>query len=234
LRDNESVALVVPKGIITMYPTQSIERPFGVNVFGSSIVRVEPDIASLTFAVTRLADHPKDAFRQAREGAQSVHAALAQLKVSDVGSSRITLSQTFRFTGGEERFIGYTAMVTFHALLRDLERMEAVLSGVVDAGANEVHSVQLQTSRLKEIRAEARQSALEAAREKAINYCKAAGMGLGPVIHIEDLNPDVLKMARGEHRPNEIQPDDEEPLKAFDPGSIVVAATVMVAFEMTR
>ncbi|MCI0624977.1 MAG: SIMPL domain-containing protein [Acidobacteria bacterium] len=217
-----------------MYPTQSIERPFGINVFGSSVARIEPDIASLKFAVARLADHPKDAFREAREGAQSVRATLAQLGVSDVGSSRITLSQTFRYTGSEQRFVGYTAKVAFHVLLHDPDRMEAVLSGVVDAGANEVNSVHLQTSRLKEIRAEARQRALEAAREKAINYCKAAEVALGPVVHIEDLNPDILEMARGEHRMREAQPDDEEPLKAFDPGSIVVAAAVMVAFEIGR
>ncbi len=217
-----------------MYPTQSIERPFGINVFGSSVARIEPDIASLKFGVVRLADHPKDAFREAREGAQSVRAALAQLSIHDVGSSRVTLSQTFRYTGGEQRFVGYTARVTFHVLLHDLDRMEAVLSGVVDAGANEVDSVQLQTSHLKEIRAEARQRALEAAREKAINYCRAAGVTLGPVVHIEDLNPDILEMAKGEHRMRETQPDDEEPLKAFDPGSIVVAAAVMVGFEIGR
>jgi uncharacterized protein YggE len=219
-----------------MFPKQSIKRPFGISVFGSSIVRTEPDIASLTFAVSRLADHPKDAFRQAHEGAQGVHSALAQLNVTDVGSSHITLSQTFRFTGGEQRAVGYTAKVTFHVLLRDLERMEAVLSSVVDAGANEVSSVRLQTTRLKGIRAEARRGALEAAREKAANYCQAAGVDLGPVVHIEDINPDLLEMTRGEHghSANVAHIDDEEPVKALDPGSIVVAAAVLVAFEIAR
>ena len=48
-----------------MYVTQSVQRPFGINVFGSSIVRVEPDVASLKFSVSRLKQHPKDAFRDA-------------------------------------------------------------------------------------------------------------------------------------------------------------------------
>ncbi len=39
--------------------SQAIERPFGITVFGSSIMRIEPDIASLRFAVTRLEQHPK-------------------------------------------------------------------------------------------------------------------------------------------------------------------------------
>jgi hypothetical protein len=215
-----------------MYPTQSIERPFGISVFGSSRVRIEPDIASLGFAVARLADHPKGAFQQAREGAQSVRAYLAQLAIDDIGSSRVTLAQTFRYIGGEQQFVGYTARVAFHVLLHDLERMEAVLSGVVDAGANEVSSVELQTTRLKEIRAEARQRAVAAAREKAMNYCNAAGVELGPVIHIEDVNPDMLEMAGERHMAREMQPDDEGTFTAFDPGSIVVGAAVIVAFEI--
>ncbi len=217
-----------------MFPRQSIKRPFGVNVFGSSSVRTQPDVVSLEFAVARLADHPRDAFRQAHEGAQSVHSALAQLHVTDVGSSRVTLSATHRFSGGEQRFVGYTAHVAFHVVLRDLERMEAVLTSIVDAGANEVSLVRLQTTRLKEIRAEARRSALEAAREKAVNYCQAAGVDLGPAVHIEDVDPDILELSRGEHRAAVTQSDDEEPVKAFDPGSIVVAAAVMVAFEIAR
>lgn len=214
-----------------MNVTQSVQRPFGINVFGSSIVRVEPDVASLKFAVSRLKQHPRDAFRDAREGAQSVRAYLAQAEVGDVGSSRITLSEAFRYTGGENRFVGYTAKVSFHVLLYDLERMEEVLSGVIDAGANGIDSVEFQTRRLKEVRKEARQRAVEAAREKAEVYCQTAGVTVGSVIHIEDVSPDQLR-ERGGHVIRETQPDDEGPLRAFDPGSIVVGAAVMVAFRI--
>src|SRR5579859_4061846 len=135
---------------------QQIETPFGISVFGSAIVRVEPDIVSLNFAVSRLAQHPKEAFRDARAGSQAVRAFLTQENLSDVGTSRITLQSTFKYTGGETRFLGYTAQTAYQFLLRDLDRMEDILSGLVDAGVNKLDSVELQTSRLKEIRAEAR------------------------------------------------------------------------------
>jgi len=44
---------------------QALQTPFGISTFGSSIVRVDPDIASLKFTVSRLEQHPKEAFRQA-------------------------------------------------------------------------------------------------------------------------------------------------------------------------
>jgi uncharacterized protein YggE len=60
---------------------QLIQNPFGINVFGSSLIRVEPDIASLNFAVSRTQKHPKDAFKEAREASQSVRRYLEQAKL---------------------------------------------------------------------------------------------------------------------------------------------------------
>ena len=214
-----------------MNVNQSIRRPFGINVFGSSIIRVEPDIGALTFAVSRLAQQPKEAFQQTREAAHNVQTYLAEAGVNEIGASRITLSQSFRFTGGEQHFVGFVARTGFRVLLRDLDHMEAVLTGVVDAGANSVSPIELQTSRLQEIRAEARRHAVQAAREKAENYCKAAGVTLGPVTHIEDVDPNVLRGTAEGHVIRETQADDDEgAFRAFDPGSIVVSAAVMVSF----
>ena len=113
-----------------MFVQQSLKSPFGISTFGSSIMRVEPDIASLSFTVSRLEQRPKDAFRQAREGAERVGAYLAQAGMKEVGSSQIALSQSFRYTGGEQRFVGYSAKVAFNVLLRDLDRIEEILTKV--------------------------------------------------------------------------------------------------------
>ncbi len=214
--------------------SQAVPNPFGINVFGSSIVRIEPDIAAFKFAVSRLEQHPRDSFASAHQAARSVREYLATTGIKDIGFSRMTLAPEFRYTAGEQRFVGYIARVSFHLLLHNLDQLEEVVSGVIDAGVNEISAVEFQTSRLKEIRAGARQRAVEAAREKAENYCQAAGVGLGRVIHIEDVNPDVLGGTREGHVFREVQPDDEELLQAFDPGSITVGAAVVVAFELKQ
>lgn len=213
---------------------QSIKHPFGITVFGSAVMRVEPDIASLRFSVSRLEQQPKAAFDEVRKGAQSVQAFLAHIaSVNDVGTSRVTLAQTSQFSNGESRFIGYTATVAFEILLRDLDRREELLSGVIDAGANELGEFNLQTSQLKAHRAEARRRAVRAAQEKAENYCTAAGVTLGSVIHIEDVSPDALNVQvfhrSGKSRETSI--DDEPTPSAIDPESIAVSAAVMMAFE---
>ncbi len=216
-----------------MFVQQAVSNPYGINVFGSSITRAEPDLASLRFGVSRLEKRPKAAFEQARRAARNVQSYLTQARMNEVGASRISLSQTIRHLGGERKLIGYTAKVGFHVLLRDLDRIEEILIGVTDAGANEIDSVDYQTSQLKEIRAEARKRAIAAAQEKAEIYCQAAGVTLGPIIHIEDVNPDQLRGREG-HVVYETQPDDEGILTAFNPGSITVGGAVMVAFEIGR
>ena len=64
--------------------------------------------------------------------------------------------------------------------------MKALVFGVqpddgwkAPAGANELTSVTFQTTRLKEVRADARRRAVAAAREKAELYCSAAGVSAG-------------------------------------------------------
>lgn len=210
---------------------QTIRNPLGINVFGSTLIRIEPDIASLNFAVTHLDKHPKDAFREARSVAQKVRAYLAQAGIPDVSSSHISLSEEREYSGQHRRLLGYSARVAFNVLLRDLNRVEEILSGIVDAGANQISSVEFQTTRLKQVRAEARQRAVAAARQKAEIYCEAAKVKLGSVLHIEDVNPDQLRGYEG-HVFHEVAPDDEGPLQAIDPGSIVVRAAVMIAFRI--
>ena len=51
---------------------QSIDVPCGVNVFGSRLIRVDPDYATLHFGVTREAAWPEQAMQQVRDGTRDV------------------------------------------------------------------------------------------------------------------------------------------------------------------
>jgi uncharacterized protein YggE len=206
---------------------QAITTPFGVTVFGSAISRVAPDLASVACAVSRLEQKPDKAFAEARKGAQSVQECLRRLKVVDFGASRVTLEQKHRFSNGENRFIGYEARIAFRVQVPELDRTEQVVCALVDAGANEIERVGFETKALKEVRAEARRAAV------AENYCRAAGMSLGRVLHIEDVNPDTMRGRSEGHVRGPSNADDIGDGHAFDPSSIQVNAAVLVAFEFS-
>ncbi|MDY3560668.1 SIMPL domain-containing protein [Gemmata sp. JC673] len=209
------------------------KRLSGVKVFGSAVLRVEPDAASLQFAVSRQAKQPKDAFQAAHTAVKGVRAYLTQAGAAgDVAASRVTLTRTFEYINGRQQPTGYSAKVAFNVLLSDLDRMEELLAGVVDAGANEIDAVEFRTTKLKEYRAEARRRAVAAGREKAENYCRAAGVVLGAVTSIEDISPDVLRGSGEGHTSQDAPADDAGSERAFAPGSIVVGAAVSLVFAL--
>src|SRR5262245_24079830 len=150
-------------------PNQAIREPFGVTTYGSTIIRVEPDVASIHFAVSRTESHPKESFRVVRETSRNVVEYLQRTEFkNETSSSRITLSQALEYEYGRttRKLIGYTASAGFHTMLFDLDQLETLLVGLIDLGVNEISAVEFQTSRLKELRAEARRKAVEAAVAK--------------------------------------------------------------------
>lgn len=210
-----------------------VKQQSGVKVFGSAVLRVEPDVASLKFAVSRQGKVPKDAFQETHKAVKGVRAYLNQAGAAgDVAASRITLTRTFEYKDGRQQPTGYSAKVAFNVLLSDLARMEDLLIGVVDAGANEIDAVEFRTTKLKEYRAEARRRAVAAGREKAENYCRAAGVTLGAVTIIKDINPEVLHGSGEGHTSREAPSDDGGPEGVFAPGSIIVGAAVSLVFAL--
>jgi uncharacterized protein YggE len=206
----------------------------GVTAFGSAVLRVGPDTASIVVAVSRIEQKPEAAFMKAREGAQAVNTYLHKAALKDFGSSRVTLAQEYRWTNNENLFVGYRARIAFNVVLREMEKVDTVLTGLIAAGANELTSVTFETTRLKDLRADARRRAVAAAREKAELYCKAAGVGLGQVLAIEDVNPEVLSGRNEGHNYREPLPvDDTGELTAIDPGAISITAAVNILFAIT-
>jgi len=212
-------------------PNQAIRSPFGITVFGSAISRIAPDFASVRVSVSRLESNPANAFAEARKGSRKVQEYIQKMGIKDFGASRLGLAEERRYVQGDTKFLGYKAQVSFQVTLFDLDQVEEVLSELVEAGANEVNEVSFGSSRLKELRADARRRAVAAAREKAVVYAEAAGIGVGRVLHIEDVNPAAIRGSEG-HVRTEPRIDDEGDAGAFDPGSITVGAAVLVAYAL--
>jgi uncharacterized protein len=216
----------------------TIPHPFGVSVFGSALLKVSPDSATIRAAITRLEEKPSDAFAKARKAAQSVTIFLRKSQIKESGLSRISLAQEYRFTNNERRPIGYVARIGLTVILSQLDHTEEIVSGLVDAGANEIAAVEFHTAKLKELRARARELATHAAREKAEIYAAAGKVTLGEILHIQDVNPNTLRQEfhAGATRAfiQQEQADSEPEQNSLDPGAIQVGAAVIVAYRIAN
>lgn len=215
----------------------SLTRPNGVHVFGSHILRTEPDRAEVDLAVIRLAQTPAASFEQTGKAVRAVRAALRAAAIPDaeIEVSRVNLETAYD-SYPARKFLGYRSTVSFRFAVTHLEAIEQLLTSAVEAGANEVQRVRYQSSKLRELRAEARTQAVQAAQRKAEIYCQAANVRLGPVVDIEDVNPDVGAYRAGvSHGVTEWGAGavaDDEATSGLKPGSLVVSAAVEVTFNL--
>lgn len=210
--------------------TQSISTPWGVSVFGAASVATAPDLVRLHLACHQNHPTPAAAFAATREAATAIRAALRGRGVADehISTSRLTLRTSWRSSSNGRVFDGYDCTVTFVAEVRDIDAFEQVLIDAVDAGANSVESVEFDVAAKKELRAQARREAVNAAREKAVLYAEAAGVRLGAVVHIEDVDAEQLQNTYRGHSSGYSSGIDND----LTPGQITVQAAVLVGFGL--
>jgi uncharacterized protein YggE len=199
-------------------------------VFGAASVATAPDIVRLHLACHQNHPTPAAAFAATRESATAIRAALRARNVADkhISTSRLTLRTSWRSTNNGRTFDGYDCTVSFVVEVRDIDTFEQVLIDAVDAGANSVESVEFDVAAKKELRAQARREAVNAAREKAALYAEAANVQLGPVVHIEDVDAEGLQNTYRGHSSGYSGAVDSD----LTPGRITVQAAVRIGFGL--
>jgi uncharacterized protein YggE len=213
-----------------MNGNQSIDRPWGASVFGAASVDAAPDLARLRVAVKQTRPKPAEAFEVTRGAVNRVREVLREHGIPDtaVSTSRLNLQSVWNFSSNERKFVGYACTASFVIEVRELESLEPILVDVVDAGANHVDGVEFDVSTKKQLRAQAREAAVAAAREKAELYTQAAGVRLGPVVHIEDVDSEQLQNVYRSHGQAAGGGGDGD----LAPGKISVSAGVVVGFSL--
>ncbi|XRQ08617.1 SIMPL domain-containing protein [Actinomadura welshii] len=211
---------------------QMIERPWGVTAYGASSVKAMPDLVRARFQVIRVEQTPSQAFAAASDAVQEVRRMLRRHGIADaaVERSRLGLKSSWSFGGTERKFLGYECRASFAVESAGLDDVQPLLVDLVAAGANEIDAVDFDVTGKGELRAEARRQAVAAARRKAELYAEAAGVRLGAVVHIEDVDPEQVgfERYRGHGSGGAASPQD------LAPGHVVVSAAVTLGFSITH
>jgi len=148
-----------------------------VSVSGDAEIKVIPNQVILALGVeTR--DHSLSTARSRNDTAvRSVLAAIHSFQIdpSDVQTDYIHV--TIHYNNSSDTVVDHYVVEKSIALtLKDVSKFEALLSAVLEAGANHVDGVEFQTTELRKYRDEARALAAKAAIEKANDLAAAAGL----------------------------------------------------------
>ncbi|MBZ9713197.1 SIMPL domain-containing protein [Deinococcus multiflagellatus] len=209
-----------------------IERPVGVSVFGSSVQRVRPDRVILQFTVRHTDPEPRQAYARTQADARAIAAFLSEQPYLTFGQSGSDLYPQDCHRRSESGPPTYLASTKFEVRLTDLTRLESLMTALVDFQVQQFDRTAFTTTRLREVRQQVRREAVHSARQKAALYAEEAGVQLGPLLHLQDLNPDHLRRSQGHHaepRHDDLLLRDE---MSLHPHAVTVGAAVTLVYAL--
>ena len=214
-----------------------------VTVTGTADVMVDPDQVVISVGVQATEDRPAAAKSNSDAAAQKVFQAASDHGVEDVDvqTEYVRVNPDYghdyeeRYGTDRRVIVGYTASQTIAITLKDLSEYEDLLTDLLDAGVEYVHGVNFETSELRKHRDEAREMAVEAAKEKATALADQLGQSLGEPAEIVENQVSSGPWYGGTGLSNaQLMASDEALAKGATvaPGQITVNASVTVTFEL--
>lgn len=169
---------------------QSTQRT--ISVSGSGQVYLTPDIAYINIGVqTENADAATAVSNNNTQSQKVIDALKAQgVDAKDIRTTDFSIypQQQTNSQGQSTGVTKYVVNNTVYVTLRSLDKIGAVLNGVVAAGANSINGIQFDVADRSQALSQARQAAISDANAQAQELAKAAGVTLGAVQSISTVS----------------------------------------------
>jgi uncharacterized protein len=166
-------------------PAQQPNPPLRLlSVTGDAEVKVAPNLVVLSMAVESV-DKTIAKAKSANDSAMGKAIATLQkqgVAAKDLQTDQLRIEpideQGYAYRAQKEP-TGYKVSKSLTATLRDVSKFEALLTAVLEAGANRVDGIDFQTTELRTLRDQARAAAIKAAQEKATAMAALLGLKVG-------------------------------------------------------
>lgn len=164
-----------------------------INVQASSVRKVTPDVAKITFSITTELDTAEEAQVKNTEDTNKVIETLKQAGVPDNKIKTYNYNMYPRYdyvyTEGksEQRVLmGYTVRNTLEVSGLEIDKVGSLITDCVQAGINDIDGIDYTCSTYDEVYNEVLGDAIEAARAKAEVIAASSGVKLGNVISVDE------------------------------------------------
>ena len=168
-----------------------------ITVSGTGSVFSSPDIAIADLAVSVEDTTAKKAQDQASKKSSAVVDYLkgAGVDEKDIRTSGYQIYPQYDYLNGRSTIRGYQVTQSLEVKIRDLEKANNILDGVVGAGINQVGNVRFYVDEPEKLQAEAREKAIADAKKKADELKDQLGVRLGRIVTFsENINGGVYPM----------------------------------------
>ncbi|MBN1367343.1 MAG: SIMPL domain-containing protein [Dehalococcoidales bacterium] len=205
----------------------------GIWVTGTGAVKVTPDIATLSIGVNAREDSVALAQAAAAEAMNNVIASLKQNGIADkdIQTQYFNISPVYSWDDmrGTSTIIGYEVTNTVTVTIRDLDKTGTIIDTAAEAGGNltRINGISFSVDDPTQYYDEAREMAMQDAKDTAQQLAELAGVSLGKAFYITQTG--YYEPIYREVYPASLDSSYKTPIS---PGETTVTLTVQVAFSI--
>lgn len=227
------IALVAIKYFNISYPinvfTSQVSRE--LSVVGEGKVEVVPDTAVVEVGITvNNSSTAREAQKQLTQTNNQIVTALTNIGLAkkDIKTTNISVYPNYNYEGGNNNIIGYNGNATLSVTVKQVDKASQVVDVATQNGANEVRGPNFTLDKPEKYREQARNLAINNAKDQAKKLAQNLGIKLGKIVNIVESTPtnDQVYYPRmaaeglgGGSGPS------------YEPGSQTITSTVTLYFE---
>lgn len=168
---------------------QNTLPPNTIDVTGEGIVRVVPDEATINVRVENTGENTKILKEQNDATINEVLRFLKKMDIADkdVRTQYMNLTKSYDYN---TKTYTFAANQSLSVKLRDLNKYETVMKGLMDTGINRIDGVKFSSSKEDALKSEARKKAVENAQNKAREYASVLNQTVGKAVSISEMTND--------------------------------------------
>lgn len=197
-----------------------------VSVDGNGEIVVEPDIARVDLAVSIFSKDLRAAKQEADKAIASLLEVMRRLKVADddVTATTLQVIPRFDYDDDEYQFIGYEIARSMTVIFRQPKRLDELLDASIEAGANRIDEIELESSKEDELKKKALALAITDAKEKARTVATGFGANVGQVQKVDVRDGGSLSLVTSST--GGVQD------AAYKPAKIKISASIYAVFDL--
>lgn len=225
-------ALFIIKVFDISYPVsvRTVEKTQDLAVVGEGKIEVVPDLANIDVGIVVT---NASSIASARESMTNTNNKIIEsmqklnIKNSDIKTTAFSITPNYVFENNRNRIEGYNGNARVSIKVRDTKLASKVIEEAALSGANEVYTAQFTVEDPAKYREEARNKAIQNAKDQAEKLAGSLGIKLGKVTNIVEASPDTPPIFGKEV----MAVDGRGGGAVIEPGSQTITSTVTLFFE---
>jgi len=211
--------------------SQSLNIPL-IKTTGTSQVYVPVDEVHFTLNISKIAPEIAEARKQNIAVADEVVKLLKQKGILSkyIQSSSMSVRRHYKERSRNE-WDGFISTQTIYVCLTDPSQYDKILDGLLTMDIASIQGPDYKSTRTKEAMQKARKEAILIAKNKAVQLCSSLGQSIGKAKLISE---NFARAANTEtySSGSSLVADIESGEQSFQPGQLVIKASVTVSFEL--